>query len=326
MRTNRHGVTLIELMVVMSIIAILLGIGMAMMSESNKDLGLRAARSSVLGICRFAKTAARNSRAPVSVRIDPDGKYIATVIRKPMAAWHFEDNSLEGAFARSARLTNGKVADDGRVGKGISFTDAGGSIDCGSVPLYASDQGLLVEIWYRPKFHKRDRVLVQKAGEFGLGLSKLGTLQGWVGGETDRVGIQMSDAPLPEGRWSKVSMLWDGTSLTLLVNDFPIARKTPKKSDPTKSAVKFPMTDNPLMVGAKEFPLDGWVDELRVDALIEESRTQIRDPLVVKGPAEIRWDETGALDPAINNGAATITITSPVDSASVTVNMLGGSQ
>src|SRR5436190_16620567 len=208
MTHRKTGVTLIELMVVMSIIAILLGVGMAMMSESNKDLGLRATRSSVLGICRFARTAARNSRAPVSVRIDPEGKFISTVIRKPMAAWHFEDASLQGALGHSAKLTNGKLTDDGRVGKGIQFADNGGSLGCGSVPMVANDQGLLVEIWYRPNLHKRDRVLVQKVGEFGLGLSKLGTLQGWFGAETERVGIQMTDAPLPERRWSKLSMLW----------------------------------------------------------------------------------------------------------------------
>ncbi len=66
MRRGRlSGVTLIELMVVMSIIAILMGAGIAMMSESNKDLGLRASRGQVLGLCRYARTAARHTRRPL---------------------------------------------------------------------------------------------------------------------------------------------------------------------------------------------------------------------------------------------------------------------
>ncbi|KAF0242116.1 MAG: hypothetical protein FD180_4099 [Planctomycetota bacterium] len=317
-RRRPSGVTLIELMVVMSIIAILLGVGLAMMSESNKDMGLRAARSSVLGICRFARTAARNTRAPVAIRIDPEGKYLSTVIRRPMAAWHFEDETQPGALGHYAKITNGKLSDGGRVGRAVSFSDAGGSIDCGNVPMYSKDQGLLVEIWYLPKLHKKDRVLVQKSGEFGLAVSKLGTLQAFVGVEAQRVAIVMGDAAIPEARWSKIGLLWDGAALTILVNDFPLAKKAGKAT--------FAMGESPLTIGSKDMPLDGWVDEVRVDALIEDSRIVMRDPLTVSGPAEIRWDDTGALDPSINPGPATITVKSPVDSASVTVNLLGGSQ
>ncbi|MEK7467500.1 MAG: LamG-like jellyroll fold domain-containing protein [Planctomycetota bacterium] len=312
------GVTLIELMVVMSIIAILLGVGMAMMSESNKDMGLRATRSTVLGICRFARTAARNSRAPVAVKIDPEGKYVSTVVRRPMAAWHFEDDLAPGALGHFAKISNGKLADGGRVGRAVSFSDSGGFIDCGNVAMYSKDQGLLVEIWYLPKLHKKDRVLVQKSGEFGLAVSKAGFLQAYVGVEAQRVAIAMSDAAIPEARWSKIALLWDGASLTILVNDYPLARKAGKAT--------LAMGDSPLTIGSKDMPLDGLIDEVRVDALIEDSRMIVRDPLTVSGPAEIRWDETGALDPAINTAAVTITIKSPVDSASVTVNLLGGSQ
>lgn len=313
-----HGVTLLELMVVMSIIAILLGVGLAMMSASNKDMGLRAARSGVLGACRFARTAARNSRAPVSLRIDPEGKFLTTVIRRPMAAWHFEDDSLQGALGHVAKITNGKVADGGRVGKGVSFSDAGGSIDCGNVQMYAKDQGLLVEIWYLPKLHKKDRVLIQKGGEFGLAVSKYGYLQAFVGVDAQRVAIAMTDAAIPEGRWSKLALLWDGAALTILVNDHPLARKAGKAT--------LAMSDSPLEIGTKDMPLDGFVDEARVDALIEDSRMVLRDNLTVSGPAEIRWDDSGALDPSVNAQPVTITIKSPIDELSVTVNLLGGSQ
>ena len=197
-RRSTLGITLLELMVVMSIIAILLGVGLAMMSASNKDMGLRAARSGVLGVCRFAKTAARNSRAPVSVRIDPEGKYLSTVVRRPMAAWHFEDDSLQGALGHVAKITNGKVSDGGRVGRCVSFSDAGGSVDCGNVAMFAKDQGLLVEIWYLPKLHKKDRVLIQKGGEFGLAVSRTGCLQAFVGVEAERVSIAMTDAATAE--------------------------------------------------------------------------------------------------------------------------------
>ncbi|MCE9582933.1 MAG: prepilin-type N-terminal cleavage/methylation domain-containing protein [Planctomycetes bacterium] len=317
-RRRATGVTLIELMVVMSIIAVLLGVGMAMMSESNKDMGLRAARGSVLGMCRFARTAARNTRAPVSIRIDPGGKFLTTVVRRPMGAWHFEEDSLVGALGHTATLAGGKLTDDGRIGRAVAFSDSGGNIDCGNVAMYSTDQGLIVEIWYRPKLHKKDRVLVQKSGEFGLAISRFGYVQGFVGVEAQRVSIAMTDAPLPEGRWSKVSLLWDGTGLTLAVNDHPLARKTGKAT--------FAMGDAPVMIGTKEFPLDGWVDELRVDALLEDSRTVLRDNLTVSGPAEIRWDETGALDATLHTGPATITIKSPIDSTGVTINLLGGSQ
>jgi hypothetical protein len=102
------------------------------------------------------------------------------------------------------------------------------------------------------------------------------------------------------------------------VNDYPLAKKTGKAS--------FAMGDAPVMIGTKEYPLDGNVDEARVDALIEESRMRVAEEVKVTGPAEIRWDENGSLDRALHSGPVTITIANPVDSATVTVNLLGGSQ
>jgi prepilin-type N-terminal cleavage/methylation domain-containing protein len=318
-RTARaSGVTLVELMVVMSIIAILMGLGMAMLTESNKDNGLKAARGAVLGTCRYARSAARNSRAPVWVRVDPQGRWIATVVRRPMGAWHFEEEPLTGALGHDAEMHDGKLFDDGRVGRAVLFGDKGGHLDCGNVPLLATHQGLLVELWYRAIQHRKQRTLVSKRGEFEIALDKEGNLAAYAGSETDRVQLYARGASLPLGKWTKIALLWDGAALTLLVNDHPLAKKT--------GTASFSLSDGNFTVGSGEYPLDGAVDEVRVDALIEDTRYNLPDLLAVSGPAEIRFDATGALDADAHTGPATITIRGPADSLDVTVNMLGGSQ
>jgi len=328
MRSIRfRGVTLLELMVVMSIIAVLLGIGMAMLTESRKDMGLRAARATTLGICRFARTGARNARAPVILRVDPAGRWLTTVVRRPMAAWHFDDGSLAGAMGHTAEIHEGKIVDDGHVGSGVLFTaksasstktEKGGWIDGGRVPMMAPDQGLIVEVWYRPVANRTQRVLIRKSGEFGILIDKGGVPAAFVGTEANGVDLKATGAAIPESRWTKLGLMWDGKVLTLSVNDHPLARKA--------GTAVFAMGDAHVTIGSQEFPLDGEVDEVRIDALIEGSRYNLPDGLSIEGPPEIRFDATGALDADLHTGPATLTVKSPVDSASVTVNMLGGSQ
>ncbi|MBI2922060.1 MAG: prepilin-type N-terminal cleavage/methylation domain-containing protein [Planctomycetes bacterium] len=311
--------TLIELMVVMSIIAVMLGAGLALFSESNKDRGLRAARGVVLGTCRYAKTTARNTRAPVWMRVDPEGRWISTSVRRPMASWHFEDGQLRGAMGRQAALDSGKVIDDGQVGRGVLFDDKGGHLDCGALPMIAPDQGLIAEIWYRPKTHRKDRTVLAKKGEFGIAVDRGGSLHAFVGGGEDVVQIDVKNLPIPENRWSKLAIVWDSKTLMLLVNDRPLAQRAGK--------AVFEMNDAPLMVGTTEMPLDGCVDEIRVDALIEDSHSVLPEGIVVSGVPEVRFDATGALDPAFHQAPATLTVKAQNgESASVTVNMLGGSQ
>lgn len=315
----RNGVTLIELMVVMSIIAIMLGAGLALFTESNKDRGLRAARGMVLGACRYAKTTARNTRAPVWMRLDPEGRWIATSVRRPMASWHFEDNTLRGAMGRQAELDSGKIIDDGRVGRGILFDDKGGHLDCGPLPMISPDQGLIAEVWYRPKTHRKDRTVLSKKGEFGIAVDRGGSLHAFVGGGQGVVQIDVKNLPIPENRWSKLAILWDAKTLTLLVNDRPLARRA--------GTAVFEMNDSPLLIGTPEMPLDGCVDEIRVDALVEDSHPVLPEGILVSGVPELRFDETGALDPAFHQEPVTLTVTAQNGQAmSVTVNMLGGSQ
>ena len=80
---TRNGVTLIELMVVMSIMAIMLGAGLALFTESAGSR-LRAARM-VLGRAGM-RTTARNTRAG-PMRLDPEGGD-RDVGAAPVASWH----------------------------------------------------------------------------------------------------------------------------------------------------------------------------------------------------------------------------------------------
>ena len=95
-RARRRGMTLIELLLVMGLLALMLGFGVG--AISSIDIGSAGSGSTVRSTMRAASNWSRSRQAPARVRIDLTEGRIAAEGLAVIGTWHFEDVPPEGAF------------------------------------------------------------------------------------------------------------------------------------------------------------------------------------------------------------------------------------
>src|SRR5438105_3838773 len=86
-----HGLTIIEMIVVMGLLTMLFGIGIGtymLMSKSFKEEG---AISQLDVLLRQTRNSAVTANAPAYVEIDVENKRIVPWATRVIALWHFED-------------------------------------------------------------------------------------------------------------------------------------------------------------------------------------------------------------------------------------------
>ncbi|MCA8962319.1 MAG: prepilin-type N-terminal cleavage/methylation domain-containing protein, partial [Planctomycetes bacterium] len=180
------GLTLIELVVVLGIVATLLGISSAIYQRVRQANALPAAASQVSSVVRAARNYALTSSLPSKVFVQPQkaesdapGKITAFGFEL-VAAFHFEDlrpgeGERVGAIPRGTRVEGalnefGTVQGEcypvrGKVGTAIDFVNEGASIVSEHRPRYNSSVGFSLEAWvqfYPPELTDRERAIVEK--------------------------------------------------------------------------------------------------------------------------------------------------------------------
>jgi len=152
---RRAGFTLVEVLVVMSIVAVLGMLTALAMSSIGRRSAREGAREAVMGVLRQAQLAAVDSGRGALVRIDPRARTICGVASTVIAAWHFEqaDGGITpGAKRMNATLLNftaGSVA-PGAVGLALEFDGNDDYVDCGNYPVYDQTTGIRLEAWVKP--------------------------------------------------------------------------------------------------------------------------------------------------------------------------------
>ena len=182
------GLTLLELLVVIVILALVLGLSVTFLQDAGKDLGVVASANHVAALFRAARDRARASGAPAWVVFDVPRRAAHLLVKETAAEWHFEDPPEAGAFGRDARIRNGTRV-PGRVGQGIQLS-GGGTIHGGDVPFPGVDPGFAVERWFQ-----------RRAG----GLS-----------------VSSGASRVPPEAWCHVQLLYSGRDLRLYVNRVPV--------------------------------------------------------------------------------------------------------
>jgi len=108
-RSSTRGVSLIELVIVLAILAIVMARGMPMYSQYMQDLAIRGAAEATLAGLQLAKSEAARSNRPVEFVILPDADtaWVTRLATDPAPATDFARASVAEALSVVATSLNG---------------------------------------------------------------------------------------------------------------------------------------------------------------------------------------------------------------------------
>ncbi len=300
----RAGLTLLELLIVMGLLALVLGVGAG--SLANLDPGRRTALSTVTSTLRLARNEAVARRAPARVRIDrATGRLQAEGLRV-VGTWRFEDEGLVEGFGPPAEVVGGEVprTEAGHIGRALDFAAAPPSarlaVALDEDPACDPREGFALELAVRVTQATATR-LADLGGVAGLELRSDGSLSGWFvqevegatgrGAKGGRIRLESAPGVLPTGRWCRVRLEYDRSVLRALVDDVQVGAVA------AEGRVWEP--EGPLLVGGGTGGLRALVDDL-VLAVVragDETLLPVGVTLSKESVTEIHFTPTGALDP-----------------------------
>lgn len=160
---DRRATTLVELLVTISIVGVLMGIGLGVYWRMNRGLALQAAVSGVESALRAARAFAVHEHAPAMVVFRPrpdEPKLIGQVFplgRQTVSCWHFElsefaGTKVVGALGQEAVFPEGGEFHcvEGRVGGGVELLGPPQSAQVASPYLDGLREGVFIECYVRP--------------------------------------------------------------------------------------------------------------------------------------------------------------------------------
>jgi prepilin-type N-terminal cleavage/methylation domain-containing protein len=303
----RRGLTLLELILVMGLLAIVLGAGLG--AFASIDPGRRAAAGLVQNLLRTAHNTAVARRAPARVRIDPATGVIAVEALEVLGTWHFEDQDLRGGDGLDgvAVGTDDVWTEDGWLGAGLDLSRAprGARVEVAvqDDPAFEPRLGFALELAVRPArlaagrlVALGDAVLVETTTGGGVkasfrrrvedefGRTKVGGL----------VAAESGAGALRAGRWSRLAVQYDRRALRVRVDGVPVA--TTFSDDEVA-----PLAD-PLEIGGGSTGFPGAVDALTVAVVTGDEVSELPPTVhfAADAPRAIEFLAGGALDPFLH--------------------------
>ena len=311
------GFTLIEMLVVLSIIAILMGISVGALRHSTPARVL--ARHALLDALRQAKLFSKQENAPATVRLEavPDLPPTVTAIgKKTVGTWHLEGTDLTG-FPQGARGEGVVEVEDGVIGKAVELaSNAASWIDFGKSPSFATPYGVACEMFVRV-VEPRSQSLLAQGRSFVLKCEGDGevTLQVRLqdkdekGEPRDAFASVGSERPvLVPHRWVKIAGIFDGLSLRLTIDDAVVGERLLQK--PLPYALD---KDATLVLGTFDQPGGFAVDEVKWAIFMGETQ-ELYDVELTAPRSLVRFGPDGALDPQFHQGPAELKFQIPGDS------------
>ena len=154
-RRRGRGFTLVELLLVMTLIGIVLGVGLG--SFASFDPGRGAARGLVANALRQTRNTAIERGAPARILIDRERKAVRSEAFTVAGTWRFEDQSLAGARGVDG-IADGFpgpfLSEEGYVGKALDLDlgprGARVQIDLSSDPIFDLGSGFRLSVMLRP--------------------------------------------------------------------------------------------------------------------------------------------------------------------------------
>ncbi len=317
------GFTLLELLIVTSIIAMVAGMSLAFLSRVGRSLAVTTFRGQVNAIVRAARNTAITENGPVTVVVDPGGNEISAVVRRTVGFMQFEPGrEAEGAFGLTASFHGETESTWGKIGGALRL-GRGANLDLGVEPFDFVEGGA-VELWLMPDAPVgggRGGIVVSKGQSYGLEVLGDGIVSGFF--RLDGKQQVESPEPIPFGRWTHVELVYDTEALRLLLDGREVATWRPKPGEAPPRPE--PDASAPLRVGDPRRPFAGRVDQFRVSEVFREEPHRAPVGVEIVAPAttarRITFLGSGGLDPRRHFRPEMITLRSTVTGKVETVEV-----
>lgn len=314
----RRGVTLIEMLIVVIILAIILGMAVALLQGAGRDLGVQASADAVSGLLRQASTHARIESTPLWVVVDPEGRNVQAVTREVMGNWHFETRP-DTQDLGTGWTSIGGVQTPGRLGMAV-FLNGAATVSFGTIGPMDPEAGFFYELWVRRARQGPDRQRVVTIGEEdGLDINRLGVPTVKLGG-----GRTVGARPIPPDTWTHVMVVYDPAGELRLYVDGRLSAASPCRVTLTPTlTVTLGRSQSGLVGDVDEFIIGQMVSRDRVTIGTEAQITQPDGSKFPVSPFKVHFGPDGRLDPGSHAAPVRLSVRSATESRSVTVLLDG---
>lgn len=223
MRQPHRGLTLVELIVTISILAMLLAIGAAILSSSTKNFQATFVKSKIVSLFKAAQQKARISRQYSWALFGKNGREFSILTAEHAAAESF-DSTPGNAKSTSVQRVSGLKGMCGR------FT-SGSAVVFPKLKRYDERTGIAISFWLQT-LAPCSRLVTVSAGPV-IRMNQDNTISIVWGNET-----VTSRTAVGQGRWHHVLAVMLPFEMRLYVNSFyedgvPVDRKLPETFDVT---------------------------------------------------------------------------------------------
>lgn len=304
---KQRGLTLLEMLIVLTLIATLLGVGVGVFGQLT--LGKQAAPGLVKNVLRSARSFALLEGAPARVAIDAKNRSLRSFGLRTIGLWHLESDEMEGAFRHNGILHGGEIVPEGRIGQGVRFSGKGDGwieLPVGTLSSFQTPEGIAVEfdlLLDRPQ----SATLVERKNSFSLQCTADGKLRALIslegtameGGGSNQA--QTREGALPWGRWTRVGLLYDRKRLRIVIDGIE------EVAVEERGALRCP--PEPVIFGSPTSRLEAKLDEIRISAVVAgEEAVLPKEVELLPGPSEVQFDAAGNLDPSVHAVPAVLTL------------------
>jgi len=309
LRARNAGLTLIELLLVMGLLALVLGAGLGSLASLNP--GERAAVGLVQDALRSAHNSAVSRVASARVRLDRAENTLIAEGLQVVGTWHFEDTSLRGAEGLGGIFYGmpTAVTPHGWIGNALDFgrDPRGAEVEFAiqDDPIFDLSRGFVIDLHVRPHRLGAARLLeipqvveIDMTGSGGLKMKLYRRATREVTGvERTGAGLTCESEPavLREEAWVHLRFTYDQRVARILADGMVVAS--------VPGEFRLWKVEHSLRIGSRSSSPACVVDELALAVVVAADELKLPgDVTLAKGtPRMVQFAAGGALDPSVHS-------------------------